>query len=254
MMNSMAAAFKNCSALHSLSYSTLRKNEFQNVIEECPLKYSSKELIIILYKQMAKFALENDYIEKDYSQFAYIDIEDDDEGGEPFTEEDIQKLWADSEDPVTKIILIMIYSGFRIAAFQNMQLNFEEGYFLGGVKTRKSKNRTVPFHSKIVPLLSADTFNGFVAWRFREKFFYAKLRQLGLSHTADGIKHTPHDTRHTFSWLCDHYSVDDVTKHLLMGHALKGDAETMKYSHRTFKELQQAIEQIDDPKFLKNES
>lgn len=254
MMGSMAAAFKNCSSIHKEIYSSLRKDDFQKVIDDCPKKYSSKELIKTLYRQMAAFAIENDYIEKDYSQFAHLTGEDDDENGVPFTEDEIKKLWKDSADSTTRIILIMCYTGFRISAFNNMKVDLEKKCFTGGVKTKASKSRSVPFHKKIVPFISADMFDEFNANVFREKFFYPKMIQLGISHTSDGIKHTPHDTRHTFSWLCDMYQVDEISKHLLMGHKLKGDVEKAVYSHRTYKELQDAIERIDDPKYRRDES
>ena len=252
MMVSMASAFKNSHALHKKAYASLRKDDFQDVLDNCPLKYSSKELIMTLFRQMAAYALENDYIEKDYSHFAHLPGEDDDENGIPFTESELKTLWADSSDPVTQIILIMSYTGFRIAAFNNIEIHKDGGYFVGGVKTKHSKCRAVPFHSKIAPFISEHMFDNFRSRTFREKRFYPKLAALGIAYTADGVKHTPHDCRHTFSWLCDRYTVDDVSKHLLMGHKLKGDVEKMKYSHRSVEELKDAIERIGNPQFLRS--
>ena len=79
---------------------------------------------------------------------------------------------------------------------------------------------------------------------FRKTFFYPTLERLGISVTANDKKHTPHDCRHTFSWLCDKYGVDDLSKHLLMGHSLGKDVEKAVYGHRTFEELRTEINKI----------
>ena len=55
--------------------------------------------------------------------------------------------------------------------------------------------------------------------------------------------------RHTFSWLCDKYGVDDMSKHLLMGHSLGNNIERSVYGHRTFEELKTEINKIKVPEF-----
>ena len=49
------------------------------------------------------------------------------------------------------MILVMCYSGFRVSAFvqKDFEVNLEEGYFRGGIKTESGRNRTVPIHSAI---------------------------------------------------------------------------------------------------------
>ncbi len=241
LMNSVRAAYKNASSLHDIPFSTLRRKDFQEVVDSCPLKYSSKELIVMLFNQMSKFALQNDYIDKDYAQFVKIDEKNDDEQGQPFSVEAIRLLWQDSEDPVSQMILILIYSGFRISAFETMTI--EDGCFRGGVKTSAGRNRLVPIHSAILPFIPVNPFlQNFSASAFR-KIFYRKLDELGISY-AGNAKHTPHDCRHTFSWLCDRFGVDETSKHLLMGHSLGGDVESRVYSHRTPEQLKYEIEKI----------
>ena len=50
---------------------------------------------------------------------------------------------------VVGMILLMIYTGFRIAAFRNITYNEAEQYFQGGVKTAAGKNRIVPLHPAV---------------------------------------------------------------------------------------------------------
>lgn len=252
--NSTKAAFNNCKKLHDRKFVELRKADLQDVVDTCPLKHSSLELIVSLFKGMYAYALQNDIVEKDYSQFVSINIPDDDESGVPFSLEALNILWQHSDREDVDMILLMIYTGFRIAAYKTITYNANEQYFQGGVKTTAGKNRIVPLHPAV---------QGF-AKKFAQKYcsgnkvfsdqacrtgFYATLESLGLSISESGTKHTPHDCRHTFSWLCDKYGVNELSKHLLMGHSLGNDVEKSVYGHRTIDELRLEIEKIKVPDF-----
>ena len=243
-INSTKVAYNNCSPIHNKIFRELRKSDMQRIIDECPLKHSSLELIITLFKQMYKYAIQNDIVDKDYSQFVTINIPDDDESGEPFSDEELQTLWKNKDDPTVGIILMMIYSGFRIKAFETIEINLEEHYFLGGVKTQAGKNRIVPIHNDIYEFSKIFTESNFNSMRFRRYNFYPTLKKLGIEYTKNGKKHTPHDCRHTFSCLCDKYGVNDFSKHLLMGHSIGNDTEKSVYGHRTIEELRQEISKI----------
>jgi len=154
------------------------------------------------------------------------------------------RLRKKKEDKTIQIILIMIYSGFRIKAFEGIKVNLEEQYFQGGGKTAAGKNRIVPIHDSIFEFVKKQNWNDFVAENFRRRHFYPALKKLGIEQTASGKKHTPHDCRHTFSWLCDKYKVDDLSKHLLMGHSLGNDVEKSVYGHRTLDELREETSKI----------
>lgn len=241
---SSKAAFKNTQVLHKRIFKTLRKADLQSIVDQCPLKHASLELIVNLYRQMYKFALENDIVDKDYSQFVTINIPDDDEGGVPFSPEELKVLWNCADNATVQMILIMIYSGFRISAFKTMHINLDERYFKGGVKTAASKDRIVPIHPAIYNFVTTLFPQDFNAQYFRIKCFYPTLMSLGILTSSNGIKHTPHDCRHTFSWLCDTYGVDTTSKHMLMGHSLGSDVEATVYGHRNIEQLRAEVEKI----------
>ena len=54
--NSTRAAYKNCSAIHDKVFADLRHQDLQNIIDSCPLKHASKELIVSLMHQMYAYA------------------------------------------------------------------------------------------------------------------------------------------------------------------------------------------------------
>lgn len=241
---SYTTAFKNCSSLHSKSFLSIKKNEMQQVLDSCELGYSSLQNIKKLFGQMFKYAIENDITDKNYAQFVTINSENDNESGEPFTQEELDILWANKDDDSVKKILIMIYSGYRIKAFETIKINLKENYFQGGVKTAAGKNRIVPIHESIYSYAAKFNPENFKVESFRQKEFYPTLEKLGISVTKSGKKHTPHDCRHTFSWLCDKYKVDDLAKHMMMGHSLGNDVEKSVYGHRTLEELRAEIIKI----------
>ncbi len=251
---SARAAFNNCQKLHDRRFADLRKKDLQNIIDTCPLKHSSLELIVSLFRGMYAYAIQNDIVQKDYSQFVRINIPDDDENGVPFSLDAIELLWKNSDNEYVRVILLMIYTGFRVAAYKTIQYNEAQQYFQGGVKNLASKNRIVPLHPAIQTfakefILKYTSGNEiFVVSKFRYHF-YKTLNALGLRLSVSGTKHTPHDCRHTFSWLCDKYGVDDLSKHLLMGHSLRNDVEKSVYGHRTLEELRTQIEKISVPDF-----
>lgn len=242
--SSAASAFRNCAKLHDRSFRSLRLADLQDVVDTCPLKHSSLELIVGLIKQMYKYADAHELIEKDYSTHLKIKIQDDDVHGVPFTEEELRILWNHSDDPIVEMILIMCYAGYRIAAYTSMQVNLQERYFLGGNKTASGKNLQVPIFSGIYPLVErrVKRDGGLLAMSpasFRNKM-NAVLKSLGIE------RHTPHDCKHTFSALCEQYGVNENDRKRMLGHKI-GNVTNDVYGHRTLEELRAEIEKIEIP-------
>lgn len=244
---SYCTAFKNCAQLHSKTFRTLTTADLQNAMDYCiekGLKHSSLELLKNLYVQMYKYADANNLCDKKYSDYVKIGIPDDDEHGVPFSDEDLKILWKHKDDDIVKVLLINCYSGFRISEFINLEVNLKERYFFGGLKTDAGKNRYVPIHSAIFPLVEYmikkyDRILFRSADVFREKM-YETLDMLGIE------KHTPHDCRHTFNMLCDKYKVNDRDKKLMIGHAFK-DVTNKVYLHRSIEDLRKEVQKIQAP-------
>lgn len=247
-IKSTKTAFKNCHVLHARPFRSLKHDDLQSVVNNCPLKHASLELIVSLFKQMYAYADIYELCDKDYSAHVRILQPDDDEEGIPFTEQDLITLWEHQDDDTVKLILIMCYSGYRIAAYKNLNINLDACYFEGGVKTKAGKNRIVPIHSSILPLVKETLHKqgclipcsiSTVRKRFR-----ATLEKLGL--LSEPV-HTPHDCRHTFSWLCEKYKVQENDRKRMLGHSFGHDITNAKYGHRTIEELREELEKIKTP-------
>lgn len=240
--DSTRAAFKNCSDLHDVMFKNLRHKDLQEVIDECPLKYASKELIVTLLHQMYEYAAIYELVDKDYSSFLKINTEDDTDHGEPFSEKELEILWKNREDPVVEMLLIMCYSGYRISAYRTLEIDLKDMYFKGGVKNQSSKNRIVPIYSGIQNLVErrhriAGRMLNETTGCFRVKM-KDKLESLGIG------EHTPHDCRHTFSMLCEKYKVTENDRKRMLGHSFGNDITNGVYGHRTLDDLRIEIEKI----------
>lgn len=238
---SIQAAFKNVSDLHDRPFRDLRHDDLQSVVDNCPLKHSSLELIVHLFRQMYAYADIYELCDKDYSAHVKINKEDDDESGVPFTDSDLKILWNHKDDETVEFILIMCYSGFRIRAYKNLEINLKDKYFRGGIKTKAGKNRVVPIHPAILPFVKRRLKAGGIYPSTYSKFLKDmsnKLSELGIE------KHTPHDCRHTFSALCEKYGVNENDRKRMMGHSFGNDLTNAKYGHRTIADLREEIEKI----------
>ena len=241
MEYSMRSAFKNSQDIHSKSFKSLTATDLQAVVDSCTLKHSSLELIWVLFHQMYAYAEANDIVDKDYSKFVAINIEDDDEHGKPFTLDDLKILWKNKEDPTVEFLLIMCYSGFRISAYKTLDVNLREDYFYGGIKTAAGKERIVPIHSAIQELVvKRIKRDGSIlkppVYSFR-KDMRRVLKELRIE------EHTPHDCRHTFSMLCEKYKVNENDRKRMLGHSFK-DVTNKVYGHRSIEDLREEIEKI----------
>ena len=213
------------------------------------------EHIVNLLHQVCKYAMEYDIIEKDYSKFVQITKADDDEAGVPFSKEDIAVLWKNVDKvPYCDTVLILIYTGWRITEFLEMQtknIDINEWTMQGGIKSAAGKNRIVPIHSGIQKLILNyyNTDNKFyMASKTKRSthiynyayygFFQNVMKECGITES-----HTPHDCRHTFTSLLNSVGANDVCIDRLVGHASKTLTKKV-YTHKDIDELRQAVEMI----------
>lgn len=250
--NCYIAAYKKCTAIHNIAMWDLRPQDMQNILDNPDWSHAMLEHIRNLFRQIYKYCIQFELVEKDYSKYIRITKEDDDEQGIPFTPEELQLLWQHKDLPFVDTILIYCYSGWRINELATMPLehiDLTEKTFTGGLKNRYSRNRTVPIHSAIYDMVSHryntqfksliyhDGTKNIPEPKYRE-LFSAALQSCGIQTT-----HTPHDCRHTFNILLDQAGVDRVTRYKLMGHKGNDINETV-YSHKTLDQLRAGIEKI----------
>ena len=150
-------------------------------------------------------------------------------------------------------MLIMIYTGWRIGellAMRTDDVDLTEWTMRGGSKTEAGKNRLVPIHSRIRPLIerlydpdreylipSPDGNRPLSYYTYRDVYFRRVTEQLGMPD------HRPHDCRHTFASEADSAEMNKLCIKRIMGHASQ-DITDRVYTHKTIEELRREIEKI----------
>lgn len=122
-------------------------------------------------------------------------------------------------------------------------VSLEKRLAVGGTKTESGKNRVVPIHDRILPLVQRcydeavrhgnenlvtcmEGDNGIMTYeKYRVRFGRA-MKQLGLE------QHKPHDPRKTFVTMCKAYGVDEYAIKRMVGHSIADITEKI-YTDRT---------------------
>lgn len=245
-------AFNISEPLHDLKFAEMRTDHMQKVIDTCERSYESIKKMKTLYNQLYDYAMEHDIVKKKYSEYITMPEKVKSEKHRPFTKEEISALW----DNVGKIdhvdtVLILIYTGFRIGELiliKNTDINMEEEYIKGGIKTVAGKDRIVPINKKILPLVKSRYEQGheyFIVNAFKEKMKYENFYREKWPAIMDilSTEHLPHDCRHTCATLLDNAGANKLSIKRILGHASQDITDNV-YTHKDIEELRKAINLI----------
>ena len=237
--------------LHDVPIEDITVEQLQRCVNDCPKKKATRENIVLAAKAVYKYAVPRHLCKDNPAQYIVVPGGREDESGRPFSADEIKILWKNRTYPTAEMLMIMCYSGFRLSAYASMAVNLEEGYFKGGVKTTSGKNRIVPIHPAVKPLVEARMKRyGCLLPNACQTFrtsTHDLLNRLDISGTP---KHTPHDCRHTFSALCEKYKVSEADRKRMLGHSFGADITNGIYGHRTVDELRDEIIKIPSPSNL----
>jgi integrase len=246
------AAYLKLSPLQNKKFNDLRTAHYQAIIDGLELSHSSLQKVRTLVSMLYSYAMQMDICNKNYADFIELPTETKAEK-ENFTRLEIQKLIKHDSDHVTKIILIMIFLGFRVsAALQLTRFNYdiENQIIRGGSKTEAGINRPVPVHKAIrkyleyfvslngETLLCKPDGGAYTADNFRKAFYYDALKAAGVR------KLTPHKCRHTLESLMINSGCNDTAILKTMGHKDFAFSVTT-YGHAEYEFLHDEINKID---------
>lgn len=227
----------------------IKKHHLQDWLDESELKPNSKAKLRSTLHQIFTYALDNDIIVKNYA--ANLEINEKvEKTGSIFTAKEIDTLWKHKDDRFVQQLLIMIYTGMRIGellAVKRDHINFEESYLIGGSKTDAGKDRVIPIHHKVMPLILEQLGD-------RTFLVQSKTQIKGMSYThirrkydklneRFGMEHNPHDCRKTAVSLMHTAGIPMEVIRVIVGHSGKGVTEKV-YFYKEPKELVEFINKI----------
>lgn len=232
--------FNHSKELHGIVFKELRKAHLQGVIDGLST-ITAKANTASFFRKMYKFAVENDIVHKDYSQFVVTPSKNRKTDKVPFTVEEINVLWELVGNVNAEILLILAYSGMRISELlllRKEQVNLEENYIITGSKTEAGKDRFIPIHRRIKPLVEKHykkneewlitNVSGTKPIRydsFHAKRFSKLMRKLEMRKEL-----TPHSTRHFFISELHRLGADKIAVQKIVGHR-GSDVTEQAYTH-----------------------
>lgn len=241
---------KYCKSLYKMRFKDIRLSHLQGVIDDSRKGYPTKRVIRTLFKVLFSFAMKNDIVDKDYSQYVDIGKRKGEKDKKPFTQGEIDKLFEYADKmPYVDTILIMIYTGLRVGELleiKNENVHLDERYIIGGFKTEAGTNRTIPINKKIEPFIRKyyNPENEYLITNFKnQQMKYCNYRRERFDTIMKYLEmqHTPHECRHTFASLMDDAKANKLCVKLIIGHSSQDITEKV-YTH---KKLEQLIETID---------
>lgn len=250
-MRTLNAAWAYCSSIYNMRAKDVRSRHIKGCIDEGYVvetrgKYkgekrfasaNTKTKIKSLFNLMFDYAVEYEIVSTNFARTFDIAQEITDEveqvkrGHLPFSQDELKLLWKN--------------------------VDLENWSFIGGMKTAAGKNRIVPIHSRIRPLVKSRydeavklgsnyLFNATDAVKGGYKLTYDKYDyrfKKVISALKLNPEHRAHDGRNTFITAAKKARIDEYTIKLIAGHNITDVTEKV-YTQRDLEWLREEIEKI----------
>lgn len=274
------AAYKYCSLLYNKKFREISIRDMKNCIdkgtrvvdrgkykgEERTASPSTKESIKYLFNHMFAYAIEARIIDRNYAKEFTLDkkvFEEKEQNHKekiPFSDKELDKLWKSIEFvPFADMIIYSCYSGWRpgeIIKIKVEDVDLDNGFIKGGIKTTAGKNRIVPIHPLVKSII--EKYYNEAIEVGSEYLFNDTTKKTGIGLSRDQYlsrfnkvitqlnfrkEISPHYTRHTFVTKAKKANMNEYILKLIIGHDI-GDLTEHVYTHRELDELKKEIRKI----------
>ena len=226
---------KHFEQVYNRKITNISLQDLQFIFDNDKCGQGTKIHMKVLCTKIFKYAVIHKYINRDddYTEYISCGKDEDSKKHYTFSYDEIQCLREENTD-MAKIVLIYIYSGLRANELLNIDRNDihideicnDDGierkvsYFYTGSKTQAGKNRIVPIHDSIkdyvIELLLCENK------RLIDRSYVSFNNICFLEYLTNlNMKHTIHDTRVTFTTLCQLNNVDVFSRKRVLGHKMK---------------------------------
>lgn len=280
----LMSAYKYCSEIYNKKMRDISILDMKNCIykgtatvtrgkykgEQKLASPETKSNIKYLFNHIFNYALEARIVDRNYAKEFTLDVkvfmekEANRKVKIPFTKEEMDKLWKSSEFvSFADMIIYACYSGWRPSELIDLRVknvDLEQCFIKGGIKTNAGKNRIVPIHPLVKPIVE-KYYNEAVSigseYLFNDS---SKKKGIGLSYDQYlsrfnnvmetlnfRLDITPHYTRHTFITKAKSRNVNmnDFILKKIVGHRI-GDLTEHIYTHRELEDLTEEMLKIKE--------
>lgn len=258
-----------CKPLYSISIKDIHPIQLKRMIDEADCSANIKSRMKSMLNMMFDYAVEYELINRNpakafkLSDEIVINRSVVDKEHIDFTDQEMKTLWKSLDKHyLVGAVIIQCFMGWRpqeLCLLEISNVHLDEGYIVGGMKTKAGKDRTVPIHSKIKFLVEKyynraielgskylfvnEDFNGknqisLLNYDSYSERFTKIIFMLGMNSN-----HRPHDCRVQFSTTCKRYEVNEYAIKYMMGHSIQDITEKI-YTKRGIDWLQKELEKI----------
>lgn len=250
------ASYKHSAALHSMKMRDIRATHLEGIMQSLNGGHQVQAKVKTLWNQLFKYAMEHDIVQKDYSNFISTRDKTPETTREAISKKDIERIWAevDKGDEVAEIAMVYIYTGLRateLLEIKKENVNIEKRMIIGGKKTEAGKDRRIPIHRAILPLIEkrmSEDGDTLIVRKLKTgkikpmtyPYFFENLWKKLMSKLE--MEYTPHYARHTCATLMREAGIEEDIRKLILGH--KSDDITDRYTHISDEMLLEAIDKL----------
>lgn len=276
----ITSAYRYCSGLYNMKMRDIRIYHLQECMdkgyiipdrgkEKGQKRYASactKGRIKSMFNLMFDWAYAREIVDRNYARAFELDKETkikqvrEKRKNTIFSNEEIDLLWKNVDKiAFVDMVLCGIYSGWRpqeLAILKIKDIDLELQVMYGGMKTDAGKDRCVPIHPLIQPLIEKRYAE---AKELGSDYLFNDINgQQGIYMTYDKYRgrfnkvverlqmdHHPHETRHTFITKAKRVRMEEYILKRIVGHAINDNTEKT-YTHREIEELKAEMRKIED--------
>ena len=238
------------SSLHNLNIGEIKMSHLQSFFDDLPVSTGTKKSYRSLLNSIFNYALKYELVEKNIISLVDIGLHKKVRHPLTFSKNEIALLWRKKSAENVDIILILIYTGLRINELLNLRksnVKLKNRYIIAGSKTNYGKDRLIPLHKNILPLIENRIMysKNYLIEQDNKKIKYAAFRRdfLKLMKFLKFKKHSLHDTRHTFATIINNAGANTTSIKTIIGHSDFKLTEKV-YTHKDIIELKKAIDKI----------
>ena len=262
-LNTQKRCWEFCSSIHAMPVRDVRIRHIKHciiegtIVERGIIKAPSPQQqyrIKALITKMLDYAVSNEVIGQNPAKSMILpknirNSVNQNVHHEALVDSELVDLWRTESGTMRDLILVQCYSGWRpgeILGLKVENVSLKDGIMVGGIKTKAGKDRKVPIHSEIRPIIEKSLVD---AKRKGSEFLFSNPngRQISYDKLSKAYAkingHKPHDGRKTFVTLAKKYNMDEYAIKYIVGHSISDLTERV-YTDREFQWLKEEIEKI----------
>lgn len=248
------AAFGYLEPIHKMKIKEVKTNHLQKIINNCDKRSSTKQNIKTLMSRIFEYAMKNDLVTKDYSEYVEFKKDAVQIKRVLFTSEEVQILWKNAGKWECDLFLVLLYTGMRVNEFLASKsdcIDLDNKFIVlpRNIVKNDSSARTVPIHDDILPILERFKSYGsewIAAKPNKVHIEYKNFMDRDLQKITEllGARHTPHDARHTFITRARECGCNNLVIQRIVGHSPDTITEKV-YTHLEMQELLEEVNKIN---------